>query len=162
MITAEKCRKVASKYRECIDEWEDCFLDDEAEVNMDERGVVDTYYSFETLADCGTPMCHSGWYAAIKIRDKIVSKKDFEKWDDDYRLGADLLAKDLGFRDIECLAGWAKNNPCTWGNSEGGYMFGDCEAFESKTFDHSTTRLGLRHIVQKWNEVADNLEKESE
>lgn len=65
---------------------------------------------------CGTVHCVGGWYAVAVINHyahEFIS----------YTYGADIMAKDLGFRDHESLELWSEYNPEIWGNEYGSYMF---------------------------------------
>jgi len=70
-----------------------------------------------------TPACHGGW-AAI-----MYGVNDYQGCGDFYELGADRLAKKLGFRDEFEMRNWAHTYPEYWGNREGFLMFDNKEAF---------------------------------
>ncbi|MEM8500302.1 MAG: hypothetical protein AAF542_19970 [Pseudomonadota bacterium] len=86
---------------------------------------------------CRTPMCHGGWYAS-------ASKYAL----DDYTEGADLIAKDLGFRDKDQLEQWAQINYKLWGNKGGIYMFCNLHAFVEG--NKSNPNVTLKDIRNWW------------
>ena len=120
-----------------------------------------------TRGGCGTAACHGGWYA-MKIEDvgwKLGSGAsilvhgdgaDTADWHSvKFWHGADLMAKDLGFENMEFLKIWAEENPDIWGNKYGAMMFhsGGRKAFGVNPGIKTT----LEHIGRHWMAVADRL-----
>lgn len=110
-------------------------------LNMGECGVTNF------LGICNTTMCHGGWYAAVAIKNKFL--KTFH-----YQDGANKMAQDLGFKHMNELQKWARDNEEIWGNNYGGIMFSSAEAFEYKERFKANC---LEDIVQHWREVYERL-----
>ena len=73
--------------------------------------------------------------------------------------GAELLAKFLGFTNIEGLKDWAVRNPNLWGNRHGDKMFSADVAFMEDTVDQSNSCNGsVDTIINHWKKVADRIE----
>jgi hypothetical protein len=85
--------------------------------------------------ECGSAMCHGGWYAIIRGANY-------------YLTGAGLLAQDLGFAYSRGLEDWAALNPKIWGNKNGGSMFCSSSAFCKNA--HITD---LSQIIDHWKGV---------
>lgn len=94
-----------------------------------------------SIKDCGSPMCHGGWYAFICG----LTRKGYNDFSD----GANLMAEHLGFEDSDELKGWADEHPELWGNKYGEDMFCDGSAFGGN--DDTINRLD--QIVDHWKEV---------
>ncbi len=107
---------------------------------------------------CGTTHCHGGWYWVAKNGDHGI--EDDESTDGmAFEDGADMLARDLGFKDYVHLEDWAKYNPEIWGNYDGSAMFVDEKAFTSKDPNsrRHKTIYNLQDIIDHWCEVRDRL-----
>lgn len=96
--------------------------------------------------DCGSPMCHGGWYAAAS---NIQRNTDFTHYD----YGAKLMAHDLGFTDKEKLKEWADQNPKIWGNPYGIEMFCHRLAFVPMGAEITS----LKQIYDHWKGVYDRV-----
>lgn len=84
---------------------------------------------------CGTPMCHGGWYA-------VACKPTLHH----YTQGANLLAHDLGFESSSELEDWASANSYLWGGERGLYMFCNLCAFaEDGDFNPDMTLKDIRN-----------------
>lgn len=99
--------------------------------------------------ECGSPMCHGGWYAAS-------AKQGF----DDYTEGAGLMAKDLGFDTVKALEDWARSNAHLWGGNGGMYMFCNLHAFTKD--GEVNPDLTLRDIRNWWAAVHNRTHPEDE
>jgi len=75
---------------------------------------------------CDTPACHGGWAAIMYGLKSSSYSKAF------YDLGAEWLAKELGFSDASKLEWWALDYPEYWGSVDGGFMFEHESAFGKK------------------------------
>lgn len=95
---------------------------------------------------CGSPMCHAGWYASIRALKHGAKPVNFKS-------GAYMIAKDLGFKSTSKLEWWAHNNPEIWGNNHGNMMFNSKVAFGNYDYIH------LRDIVKHWKDVQKRLPK---
>jgi hypothetical protein len=94
------------------------------------------------IHDCGSPMCHGGWYAWIN-KDRLSGNYL------DYSDGSQLMAEDLGFKYESYLNLWAESNPKIWGNKKGRNMFCSSSAF-SKT---GKTVESISTILKHWEGV---------
>lgn len=101
---------------------------------------------------CDTPMCHAGWFAFS------VNMDHPKKRCPNYRSGANLMAKELGFKTARQLMDWAHDNPKLWGTSDGYSMFSSMSAFEH-TSKNGHTQYRLSTIVRHWKRVADRIRK---
>ncbi len=88
--------------------------------------------------ECGSPMCHGGWYFVAKG----LKKGNFMQ-------GAKRMAKDLGFKNDETLEDWALRNPEIWGNKFGDSMFCSNRAFGDVYID------SLQQIINHWKCVKE-------
>lgn len=122
--------------------------------------------------ECGTPMCHGGWYAVavleklqenygekIIVFDEIeaihVRKEGKQFAFIDYNEGAEQMAKDLGFDDKIDLMNWADENNEIWGNYCGSDIFSSSAAFKDP--DTGVRAKSLNDIVKHWERVRDRL-----
>ena len=119
---------------------------------------------------CGTSACHGGWYVIAKMEEMDIA------WSDQIAIsyevpvrpstvlpntmnaitfdeGADLLARDLGFRLSFHLRDWADMYPDLWGNIHGSAMFIAGYAFGIEGRSPTT-----RDIINHWRGVADRIE----
>ena len=113
----------------------------EGAFNMNVWRVYDDHH------ECGTVHCVGGWYAVANWRRQAIKDK-FNKGRVTYEHGADLMAKDLGFFDRDCLVGWANDNPKIWGNKYGFEMFTGKLAYSNK---------GFEGVIAQWELVKQNL-----
>ena len=92
---------------------------------------------YKMFDDCGTPMCHAGWYSITFNLNSMHS-------------GADLISQHLGFPNGLNLMRWAKRYTEIWGNEHGDCMFASGFAFgiENDVFD-------LQLIVDHWKGVKE-------
>ena len=104
--------------------------------------------------ECGTVHCVGGWYAIANL-DRPEIKDRFKKGFVGYSDGADLMAKDLGFANRDCLQTWAFDNPEIWGNPRGGSMFAYESAYDNEGFDGVISQLE----VVKGNLIELRMEK---
>jgi len=69
----------------------------------------------------------------------------------DYHMGAQLMARDLGFPTTTALLHWAETHPDLWGNTSGAAMFSSISAYyRSRYF---TGRESLRDVIDHWRSV---------
>lgn len=107
---------------------------------------------------CGAPMCHGGWYAAIRTNEDIFLS---------YYDGISIMEKDLGFTKDVGLEEWAGANPTIWGNTFGDVMFSSKFAFMSDKKRHSIYdtpkerefQINLSTIINHWKRVQKRLPK---
>jgi hypothetical protein len=97
--------------------------------------------------ECGTVHCASGWYVVANL-DRPEIKNRFKKGYVGYSDGADLMARDLGFADRDCLQTWAYENPEIWGNENGRSIFSEESAYDNEGFDG---------VIKQWELVKQNL-----
>lgn len=100
-----------------------------------------------------TPLCHSvycvgGWYV-VANRERhpiniVPAKKDIS-----FYVGADLMAKDLGFFTALELQVWARKNPLLWGNIYGYHCF-----LSERAYNYATDIAG---VIKHLEGVADRL-----
>lgn len=100
------------------------------------------------IHECGSPMCHGGWYAVATIKEKYNAKGQDILFID----GANLMAEHLGFDNNNQLEDWAMRNSDVWGNIYGAHMFVDALAF---TGDYDIRLKGLNDIIEHWKGVKE-------
>lgn len=101
------------------------------------------FFSYGNL--CG---CHGAWWAkAFNVTDKF---REFN-----YRLGANELARRLGFENLSELQNWAFYNKEIWGNEFGNGMFCSRAAFNEKP------EFKVQVLIDKWKDVAKRIKEES-
>ena len=97
--------------------------------------------------DCGTVHCVGGWYVVANLHRKEI-KDRFKKGFVGYSDGANLMARDLGFANRDCLQTWANDNPKIWGNTAGKGLFANESAYDNEGFDG---------VIAQWELVKQNL-----
>lgn len=102
--------------------------------------------------ECGTPMCHAGWYA-LAVKDELPTDRGIN-----FQHGKILMSKHLGFEELGDydVSTWAYQNPDIWGNNYGSGMFCDPEAFVTDKRPNYWD-LSLQSIVDHWTDVRDRL-----
>lgn len=119
----------------------------EGSLNMLEGEICGYYHT------CGTIHCLGGWYGIGKERENIFKRKR-----EDYVLGANYLAKDLGFDGHNSLfsphhelQNWTSENSDLWLNNNGNVIFSSAFAF-----DHGNGRAeNLEDIIQHFELVKE-------
>ena len=89
-----------------------------------------------------------------------------------FDLGAEQMAKDLGFSNHAVLEDWARDNPDLWGNSYGGDMFKDeyafiedCDDYEDEYAfiedcdDYEPVTVTLFSVIEHWRRVGNRVEQ---
>ena len=115
-------------------------------------GQVDMQESEVDRNQCGTPVCHGGWYALACYAEGRLQNETL-----DYGVGVLSMAEDLGFDDDVYLAAWAQGNTGLWGNDVGAFMFSSPRSFGFK-HGPGESKLTLQHIIDHWLAVADRIE----
>lgn len=95
---------------------------------------------------CNTPACHGGWGSILYGVGDEADGSDF------YQMGADAIAKKLGFSEAEELTHWAEDWPGYWGNEWGDEMFSSGSAF-----GESSQHFPLTVIYEHYFSVGDRL-----
>jgi|ERR1044072_188071 hypothetical protein len=97
------------------------------QLDMQEHRVQNHYYK------CGTVHCVGGWYAVAVFDLMTFPMRDIGGFTE----GADQMAMDLGFEDIDdfaparrSLIEWASEHPWIWGNVQGSAIFTHTSAYD--------------------------------
>jgi hypothetical protein len=108
---------------------------------------------------CGTPGSHAGLISIVakdlpKLQD--IYNDDCRVHNNSYEddVWADVLAVFLGFKNMQDLKRWAKDNPKLWGNKYGYDMFCSWQAVTK----YSDKILIHRDIINHWKQILVNIE----
>jgi len=121
---------------------------------IEDNGLGDTVVDMDTPLDnrvpelnlCNTPACHGGW-ASI-----MYGIEEYKRCGDFYELGAERLAKELGFRTGSDLEDWAEEYSPYWGSLYGKVMFE-----REVAFNKTEGALYLTDIAKWYSDVAKRL-----
>lgn len=150
--TAEQVEQVAKRFERVADTYI-------GEVRMLETHVL-------RKGACGTVACHAGWYMVAKgeeagtlgewregeVSGVYLKDRDPERG---WHVGAEEMARDLGFECLPELPGWAHAHPHLWGNAWGEKMFNNACAFTGEGDPEVPGgTLSLRDVAEHWRAVA--------
>lgn len=115
------------------------------------NAIVDMDRASVDYLTCGTPHCHAGWYA-IATTSYFPGLRKYMSGRNSFYEGAEVMAKDLGFQDIESMKEFFCENNVIWGNSYADSMFMDRMAFwhpKNRSYGAQT----IEDIIDHWRDI---------
>ena len=94
--------------------------------------------------------CHGGWLSVMYGCKNSGTPGSF------YKLGANRLAKLIGFPCMHTLRLWAASHPTIWGGVYGDCMFHSPRAFGKTKITYPACLFELRLIPNRYRQVAKN------
>ena len=115
---------------------------------------------------CETVACIAGFYYLGKVTNPKFSR--YEKNKENFLItvngdaanfieGAEMFARDLGFKEAEDICQWAEQNPTIWGNNNGLGLFSHEKAYGRP----ADMKLTIDQVVVHLREVSERLRNPS-